>query len=111
MVWSVLKSPPPERRVERKPWEFRFQELLAFKEEHGHTVVPQHYPVLGSWVHSQRVHYKLMKKGKPSQMTPEQAYKLADIGFAFEVMPRKKDRVQVQDEDTALLESNDFVEC
>ena len=92
MTWSVLRS--PLHRIERKPWEYRFQELLKFKAEHGHTVVPQHYPVLGSWVHSQRVHYKLMKQGRKSDMSSEQAFKLADIGFAFEVMPRKKNRTK-----------------
>lgn len=94
MVWVVFKLPPKEERAERKPWAERFQELLAFQNEHGHTVVPQHFPVLGHWVHTQRVHYKLMKQGRKSLMTPEQAFQLADIGFTFEVMPRKKNTVR-----------------
>jgi len=94
MIWVVFKLPPKEDRAERKPWAERFQELLAFQNEHGHTVVPQHYPVLGHWVHTQRVHYKLMKQGRKSLMTPEQAFQLADIGFTFEVMPRKKSTIR-----------------
>lgn len=94
MIWVVFKLPPKEERAERKPWAERFQELLAFQSEHGHTVVPQHFPVLGHWVHTQRVHYKLMKQGRKSLMTPEQAFQLADIGFTFEVMPRKKNTVR-----------------
>jgi len=94
MIWVVFKLPPKEERAERKPWAERFQELLAFQNEHGHTVVPQHFPVLGHWVHTQRVHYKLMKQGRKSLMTPEQAFQLADIGFTFEVMPRKKSTVR-----------------
>jgi len=94
MIWVVFKLPPKEERAERKPWAERFQELLAFQNEHGHTVVPQHFPVLGHWVHTQRVHYKLMKQGRKSLMTPEQAFQLADIGFTFEVMPRKKSAIR-----------------
>jgi len=41
MIWSIFKSPPREERAERKPWVARFEELLAYKEEFGHTVVPQ----------------------------------------------------------------------
>jgi len=41
MIWSIFKSPPREERAERKPWLARFEELLAYKEEFGHTVVPQ----------------------------------------------------------------------
>ena len=94
MIWSVFKLPPAEKRAERKPWSVRYEELLKFKEEHGHTVVPQHYPVLGQWVHTQRVHYKLMNQGRKSLMTAEQASKLIKIGFTFEVMPRKKTTIK-----------------
>jgi hypothetical protein len=34
-----------------KTWDERFEELLAYKEEHGHTVVPQNSGRLGQWVH------------------------------------------------------------
>jgi len=108
MVWSVLNSPPPEQRAERKPWAVRFQELVDFKAINNHTIVPHHYPVLGSWVHTQRVHYKLMKQGRPSQMSPDHAYKLADIGFTFEVMPRKKNR-EIKEIDTLELKQDDIL--
>jgi len=91
MVWQVVKMPDADQRAERKPWAERFEDLNAYKEEHGHTVVPQHYPVLGNWVHQQRTHYKLMKQGRKTLMTKEKALKLAEIGFKFEVKPRKKD--------------------
>jgi viroplasmin and RNaseH domain-containing protein len=41
MVWSVFKLPPKEERAERKPWSHRYQELLKFQKQHGHTLVPQ----------------------------------------------------------------------
>lgn len=34
-----------------KTWDERFEELLAFKEDNGHTVVPQNSGRLGQWVH------------------------------------------------------------
>jgi len=94
MIWYIFKLKSKEERADRKPWTHRYEELLKFKEEHGHTVVPQHYPVLGQWVHSQRVNYKLMKQGRKSLMSPTQAMDLHSIGFAFEVMPRKKQSVR-----------------
>eukprot|EP00980_Cylindrotheca_fusiformis_P026232 scaffold15521_cov119-Cylindrotheca_fusiformis.AAC.6 len=43
----------PEVIVERRPWDHRFQDLIAFKESHGHTNVPQGTPGLWHWVRSQ----------------------------------------------------------
>lgn len=54
------------------------------------NVVPQFYGPLGGFVHQQRSQYKLLKKGRKSTMTPERLMKLTDIGFVFEVKPRKK---------------------
>jgi hypothetical protein len=48
---NKIKVPPVI--AERKPWEYRFQQLVAFKEHHGHTIVPQSTPELGHWVRSQ----------------------------------------------------------
>lgn len=58
-------------------WEERFEELKAFKDLHGHTVVPQHYPGLGQWVHG--VYHKSMKKGRDTPLTLDKMVKLADI--------------------------------
>ena len=88
MVWSILAT--PAKSAERKTWEERFEDLLQYKEEHGTTRVPQSYPGLGNWVHSQRVGYHLMKKGRETHLTAEKAVKLAEAGFAFVVAPRKK---------------------
>ena len=84
MVWAVFKLPPKDERAERKPWSHRFQELLDFKKQHGHMIVPQAFPVLGQWTHTQRVNHKLMKQGRKSGMTPDQANKLHEVGFPFE---------------------------
>uniref|UniRef100_A0A7S0HPV7 Helicase-associated domain-containing protein n=1 Tax=Hanusia phi TaxID=3032 RepID=A0A7S0HPV7_9CRYP len=44
-------------------WELRFQELLDFRNQHGHCNVPQKYksnPSLGAWVAQQRRRFKHM---------------------------------------------------
>jgi hypothetical protein len=58
------------------------------QDANGHTVVPQNSGRLGQWVHAQRVHYKRYKEGKKTQMTPERALKLTEIGFCFNASDR-----------------------
>ena len=52
-VFLVGKRVPMERRMaKRRSWDERFLELTVFKEENGHTLVPQHADNgLGEWVH------------------------------------------------------------
>ena len=68
----------------KKTWDERFQELLEFKEEHGHTIVPQHSGPLGSWVREQRKDYKRMKAGEKTSFTSEKALMLTEAGFQFD---------------------------
>jgi len=54
-IWSLSKSQKPQS------WGDRFQQLVEFKEVHGHCNVPQKdpkYRQLGSWVSNQRRHKK-----------------------------------------------------
>jgi hypothetical protein len=85
MVWSILKQ-SNKPRAERKSWQERFEELIAFKEEKGTTSVPQSYSGgLGNWVHQQRTMYQKFKAGKKSMMNAEKERKLRGIGFMFSV--------------------------
>ena len=71
--------------TERKSWEDRYQELLAFKEEHGHTLISQKSGgPLGVWVKEQRTGYRKMKQGEKTHMTAEKALMLKEIGFHFD---------------------------
>mmetsp|Transcript_33143 Transcript_33143/g.97763 ORF Transcript_33143/g.97763 Transcript_33143/m.97763 type:complete len:713 (-) Transcript_33143:38-2176(-) len=89
MVWSILKQ-STKPRAERKSWQERFEELLAYKEEKGTTSVPQSYPGgLGNFVHQQRTMYQKYKAGKKSMMNAEKEKKLRDIGFMFSVKKGK----------------------
>ncbi len=77
----------------KKSWEERFEELLRFRETYGHAVVPQSFPGLGEWVHSQRLYYKKLKAGKKSPLTNERLLKLADVGFVFDATKRRGNHV------------------
>jgi hypothetical protein len=78
----------------KKSWDERYDDLLRFKEEYGHAVVPQSYPGLGEWVHTQRMYYKKLKKtGKKTPLTSERVMKLADIGFVFDATKRRGTQV------------------
>mmetsp|Transcript_24898 Transcript_24898/g.57450 ORF Transcript_24898/g.57450 Transcript_24898/m.57450 type:complete len:130 (-) Transcript_24898:222-611(-) len=70
--------------IDQTPWEERYIELLAFREDSGHTQVsvrdPEHGH-LGHWIYNQRAQYKLRKQGRPSSMTDERAEALESIGL------------------------------
>jgi len=59
-------------------WEARFQELVAYKQEHGNCLVPQSWAEnkqLATWVNKQR-----SKKGK---LDAEKIKRLDDLGFVW----------------------------
>lgn len=85
MVW-VTGFASGTTQAPRKTWNERFEDLKDFIRQHGHSVVPQATPGLGEWVHTQRVEYKLMQKGKKSVLTAERALQLVEIGFCFDAM-------------------------
>lgn len=48
-----LKAPPRKRKRGKTKWELRFDELVEFKEKHGHLNIPPVYgpnPSLGPWI-------------------------------------------------------------
>lgn len=100
-VFLVGKRVPLERRMaKRKSWDERFQELSAFKEENGHSLVPQHAENgLGEWVHQQRKNYKLLKVGKQSSLTTERTIRLSDVGFIFDAAGHRRMRKFEADSD------------
>jgi hypothetical protein len=70
--WVVMAPIPP--------FEERFQELVAFKEEYGHCRVKRSHS-LGEWVHHLRREYK--KTGRLA--VPERVDRLLELGFEFSV--------------------------
>jgi superfamily II DNA or RNA helicase len=68
------------RMVKRDAWEKDFEDLVAFKREHGHCNVPQkdaHFKRLGKWVNTQRTFHK---RGK---LKPDRFQRLQSLGFVW----------------------------
>lgn len=87
-VASVTSSQPCIRGYQEKEWLKRFQELVLFKEQHGHCLVPQENQNLSRqnlarWVKRQRYQYKLKMSGKSSSITQERIEMLQNIGFVW----------------------------
>jgi len=73
---------------EHIPWIERYEELKHFRIQKGHCEVPRIYndnPSLGSWVSTQRTQYKLLKEGKPSNMSEDRFRELEFIGFTWQL--------------------------
>ena len=67
-------------------WKQRYDQLLKFKQEHGHCDVPIGYKenkALGIWVGTQRREYRLNCEGKPNAITPERIDELNKLGFTW----------------------------
>jgi hypothetical protein len=68
-------------------WDAQFNELLAFKAQHGHCRVPQNYegnPALSHWVKRQRYQYKCKREGKVSGISESRIQRLEQIGFVWD---------------------------
>ena len=82
------------RLRERPEWDERYDELVAYKEQHGNTLVPMgsrrdsdnKYLGLAMWVSSQRTQYRLLQEGKHSYVTDERIQKLDKIGFVWDTV-------------------------
>ena len=75
------------RASQMEQWGKRYQELIVFREEHGHCVVPLYYPAnptLSHWVKRQRCQYKLKVDGKHSTLTDERQSMLEELGFTWD---------------------------
>jgi len=85
-------------------WQERFEELLAFKDEYKHCLVPQKTESgLGHWVHKQRSNYKLLRAEKKSPMNADKALKLTEAGFVFETHRRRSRKVMEQEREREKL--------
>ena len=89
-MYFKLKKRGADQTVSRKTWDERFDELIQFKNAHGHTLVPQSVTGLGEWVHK----HKKLKQGKPSPLSLERTLKLIDIDFCFDASGEKGVRQQ-----------------
>jgi hypothetical protein len=68
-------------------WGQRYQDLIEFRKEYGHCVVPSYLPKnmpLALWIKRQRSQFKLKKEGKHSNMTDEREQILSSLGFVWD---------------------------
>eukprot|EP00980_Cylindrotheca_fusiformis_P011686 scaffold2770_cov104-Cylindrotheca_fusiformis.AAC.7 len=73
-------------------WNERYQQLLSFKQHHGHCNVPQKWKEnkqLGKWCSHQRMHYHHWLEGKYTPLTEERRLLLESIGFVTRKLPDK----------------------
>ena len=80
------EHPFQQKKKGQVSWKKRFEELKAFKVEHGHCNVPEGYednPKLGTWVTRQRTQYRFRKEGKKSSITDERVAKLVKLDFKW----------------------------
>ena len=94
----VSSSSLSASRRRRRSWEESYELLLSYKEEHGHTNVPQSDKPLGTWVNSQRnEHTKYLRliehdskneksKLPKTSMTSRRKELLDDVGFVWDAV-------------------------
>ena len=74
------------RAYQAENWTEKFEQLLRFREEHGHSLVPNFHPenqALAQWAKRQRYQYKLKQAGKRSTITDERVRALDEVGFVW----------------------------
>ena len=71
------------RKADHGPWEGRFEQLRAYREEHG-CDPPTSHKELGNWINSMRKYYNHKQDGKKHHLTDEREEKLRSIGFVFQ---------------------------
>jgi hypothetical protein len=71
-------------------WNKRYEELVEYKKEHGHSMVPrdsQTHKALGKWVHNQRQLYRKNMQGKlrkGSGFSDERISLLNELDFVWD---------------------------
>lgn len=68
-------------------WNQRFKELVAFREEFCHCLVPLNWPnnpSLAHWVKRQRHQHRVKIEGKHSTLTEKRQKALEDLGFVWD---------------------------
>ena len=75
----------PWKLSHQERWDEKFTELSAFKQEHGHCMVPQTQKGLGAWVHNQRKAMKMYLQDQKTSLTSQRIERLDSIGFEWDL--------------------------
>jgi hypothetical protein len=68
-------------------WNDRFQDLVDFKKQTGHCLVPHNHPLnqqLAQWVKRQRYQFKLKNMSRHSTLTSIRQEALEEMGFVWD---------------------------
>jgi len=102
------ERPARRREREEEAWEYRYQLLKDFKQQHGHTRVPRDHAVrgakLGSWVRAQRQQARKRRRGIHSPLCPDRIEQLNVISFEWEPTKKKPEPKLWDSRYKALLE-------
>lgn len=85
VVYDTLRSEPIASTGNKK-WDAMYRKLIEYRNKHNNCLVPNRYkelPQLGSWVSTQRRHYKLRQEGKESLLSHDRHALLERIGFVW----------------------------
>jgi hypothetical protein len=83
-----------EQRCTNSRWDDMCNQLLEFKQKHGHVKVPQRYnenKKLGTWVMNRRSNYKEYKRTNGQRGNPALMKRLESIGLVDDIIFRKKE--------------------
>jgi len=75
------------RAYQAENWTEKFEDLLRFREENGHCLVPNCHPenpALAQWTKRQRYQYKLKQDDKRTTITDERVRALEEVGFVWD---------------------------
>lgn len=75
------------RSNQLEQWNQRYHELVEFRQQHGHCLVPLSWPSnpsLAHWVKRQRHQYRMKQEGKHSTLTPDREEALSILGFVWD---------------------------
>ena len=75
------------RAYQAENWTVKFEELIEFRNQYGHCLVPNAFPenaALAQWVKRQRYQFKLKQESKRSTMSDERVSALNEIGFIWD---------------------------
>jgi Helicase associated domain len=81
----TLAKSSNRKRAKEDAWSRRYNQILQYRAEVGHCIVPRTYADVGlyGWIKKQRYNHKQWELGKPSQLTHERIKALDDIGFSW----------------------------
>ena len=94
-----------------RSWNERFEELVKFKEQHGHCTITKDSnvnPKLVQWCQNARAHHRAFMLGKKTSMTLERKNRLQELGFPWELSTKEHPTKRKKSVDDQTKEEGDY---